>query len=165
MSEGDVVRVVHRFVAELDYAMFIVTVTARGRRAGCLVGFATQCSIDPPRFLVCISDKNHTYRVALEADVVAVHLVPAEAGELAALFGSRTGDEVDKFTLCDWEPGPVGAPILSGCRNWFVGRILDRIPAGDHMAYLLEPFAANADTGERAFTFHRARRLEPGHQA
>ena len=37
----------------LDYPMFIVTVAPDGGRAGCLVGFATQCSIDPVRFLVC----------------------------------------------------------------------------------------------------------------
>lgn len=33
--------------AALDYPMFVVTVAAGGERAGCLVGFATQCSIDP----------------------------------------------------------------------------------------------------------------------
>jgi flavin reductase (DIM6/NTAB) family NADH-FMN oxidoreductase RutF len=163
-SPGEVPRIVHRFVAELDYPMFIVTAAAAGRRAGCLIGFATQCSIDPPRFLVCLSDKNHTYRVALGAEVLVVHLVPAEAGELAELFGSRTGDDVDKFELCEWEPGPEGTPVLAGCRNWFGGHILERIPAGDHMAYLLEPVLANADTDERAFTFHRARRIEPGHE-
>jgi flavin reductase (DIM6/NTAB) family NADH-FMN oxidoreductase RutF len=45
----------------LDYPMFIVTVGDGARRAGCLVGFAAQCSIDPPRFMVWLSKKNHTY--------------------------------------------------------------------------------------------------------
>ena len=53
-----------RLVAQLDYPMFIATVAAGGERAGCLIGFATQCSIHPPRFLAGISDKNRTYRVA-----------------------------------------------------------------------------------------------------
>ena len=72
-------REVHRLVSALDYPMFIVTVAAGDERAGCLVGFATQCSIDPPRFLVCISDKNRTFRVARDADTMVVHLVPEEA--------------------------------------------------------------------------------------
>ena len=39
-------------VGGLDYPMFIATARSeRGERAGCLVGFATQCSIDPSRFL------------------------------------------------------------------------------------------------------------------
>ncbi len=160
---SDLPRVVHRFVRDLDYPMYIVTAAAGGHRSGCLVGFATQCSIHPPRFLVCISDKNHTYRVAREAEVLVVHLVPADAGELAELFGSQTGDEIDKFARCEWRPGPGGAPILAGCANWFAGRVLERLPAGDHVALLLEPVEAHA-TDEEHFTFHRARRIEPGHE-
>ncbi len=59
------------------------------------MGFATQCSIDPPRFLVCLSKANHTYRVAHEADTLGVHFVPTDAESLAELFGGETGDRVD----------------------------------------------------------------------
>jgi flavin reductase (DIM6/NTAB) family NADH-FMN oxidoreductase RutF len=158
-------RTVHEVVAQLDYPMFIVTVAADGELAGCLVGFATQCSIDPPRFLVCISEKNRTFRVARRAKSAVVHLVPSEATGLAELFGSQTGDEVDKFERCEWTAGPDGTPILDECRNWFAARIIDRMPAGDHCAFLLDPFDAGSDTGEHPFTFHRARRFEPGHEA
>jgi flavin reductase (DIM6/NTAB) family NADH-FMN oxidoreductase RutF len=159
----DVTESVHALVSEIDYPMFIVTVRAGDEMAGCLVGFATQCSIHPPRFLVCISVRNHTFRVAREAEVMVVHLVPSEAEDLATLFGSRTGDEVDKFALCRWTPGPAGTPVLEGCGNWFAGRILERVPAGDHWAFLLEPFEAADESGERPFTFRRAKRMSPGH--
>ena len=162
---GPAAPVVHELVSELDYPMFIVTVTNGRERAGCLIGFATQCSIDPPRFLVCLSDKNRTFRVARNADVAVVHLVPAEADPLAQLFGSQTGDEIDKFAHCAWHEGPAGTPVLDECGNWFAGRILERVPAGDHCALLLEPFDAHSDGGEDAFTFHRARRIQPGHEA
>ena len=152
-------------VSELDYPMFIVTAADGDDRAGCLVGFATQCSIDPPRFLVCLSDKNRTFRVARGAAVLVVHLVPAQADALAELFGSQTGDEVDKFARCAWREGPAGTPVLDECGNWFAGRILERIPAGDHCALLLEPFDAHSDGGQGAFTFHRAKRMDPGHEA
>ncbi|MDQ3644829.1 MAG: flavin reductase family protein [Actinomycetota bacterium] len=166
MSGGnDEDPVVHQLVAQLDYPMFIATVAAGGRRAGCLVGFATQCSMDPPRFLVCVSDKNRTFRVAREADVMVIHLVPDSAGELADLFGAETGDRVDKFERCAWRPGPGGTPVLEECRNWFAGRILKRIPTGDHCAMLIDPFEAASDQGEEPFTFHRARRIDPGHEA
>ena len=145
--------------------MFIVTAAAGAERAGCLVGFATQCSIDPPRFLVCISDKNRTHRVCERSEAVVVHLVPEDARELAELFGSETGDEIDKFERCDWRPGPLGVPVLDECGNWFAGRVLDRMHAGDHTALLLEPFEAASDPCEGAFAFHRARRMEPGHEA
>lgn len=152
-------------VSRLDYPMFIVTATNGRELAGCLVGFATQCSIDPPRFLVCLSDKNRTFRVADEADLVVVHVVPADGEQLAELFGSQTGDEVDKFASCAWHPGPGGAPVLDACRSWFAGRILDRVPTGDHWALVLDPVEAHGDERERPFTFSRARRIEPGHEA
>ena len=154
-----------RWVGEIDYPMYIATVAARGAKSGCLVGFSTQCSIDPVRFLVCLSDKNRTYRVALNADVVAMHLVPATADDLVALFGSQTGDEVDKFEHCAWHEGPDGVPILDDCPNWFAGRILDRLPAGDHEALLLDPIAAGASGDPSQFDFHRAKRFPPGHEA
>jgi flavin reductase (DIM6/NTAB) family NADH-FMN oxidoreductase RutF len=163
MTDAD--RVVHELVSAIDYPMYIVTAAAGGERAGCLVGFTTQCSIEPPRFLVCLSDKNRTFRIAQDADVLVVHLVPDTEEELAHLFGSRTGDEIDKFARCEWSPGPGGTPVLAACRNWFAGRILDRLPAGDHCAYLLEPIEARSDTDERPFAFHRAQRLDPGHEA
>ena len=156
---------VHELVSELDYPMFIVTATNGRERAGCLVGFATQCSIDPARFLVCLSDKNRTYRVAQDAELLVVHLVPAQAGELAELFGSETGDDVDKFERCAWHEGPGDTPVLDDCGNWFAGRILERVPAGDHVAFLLDPVEAASEPSEEQFTFHRAKRIEPGHEA
>jgi flavin reductase (DIM6/NTAB) family NADH-FMN oxidoreductase RutF len=158
------VAAVHELVSELDYPMFIVTVAAGGERAGCLVGFATQCSIKPPRFLVCLSDKNRTFRVAQNAELLVVHLVPEAADELAELFGSETGDDIDKFARCAWTHGPGDTPVLDECRNWFAGRILERIPAGDHWAFLLDPVEAASETRQDAFTFHRARCIDPGHE-
>ena len=152
-------------VSDLDYPMFIVTICSGGERSGCLIGFATQASIDPSRFLVCLSHKNHTYRVARDAELFAVHFVPEEEAALAELFGGQTGDEVDKFARCAWHPGPGGTPLLDACPNRFVGRVLERLDAGDHDAILLEPVTAERAPDFHEFTFHRAKRIEPGHEA
>jgi flavin reductase (DIM6/NTAB) family NADH-FMN oxidoreductase RutF len=150
---------------ELDYPMFIVTVARGDERAGCLVGFATQCSIEPPRFLVCISKANRTYRLVRDADTLAVHFVPADAGPLAELFGGETGDDVDKFARCDWRPGPGGVPLLEACPTRFVGRVCERVDGGDHEAVVLEPVAAERGHRDGVFTFHRAKRIDAGHPA
>ena len=154
-----------RLVAQLDYPMFIATVAAGDERAGCLIGFATQCSIHPARFLAGISDKNRTFRVARGAGSMAIHLVPESVAELAELFGGETGDEVDKFERSAWRPGPDGVPLLDDCPNRFVGRILERIDFGDHVGVVLEPFFAEEDEQSGQLGFHRAKRIEPGHEA
>ena len=154
----------HQLVGGLDYPMFIVTAAAGGERDGCLVGFATQTSVDPPRFLVCLSEKNRTTKLARDADVFAVHWVPAEAEALAELFGGETGDEVHKLTRVSWREGPEGVPLLDDCPNRFVGRVEARLPAGDHIAHLLAPIAAERGADHDELTFHRAKRIEPGHE-
>ncbi|XRQ16231.1 flavin reductase family protein, partial [Actinomadura welshii] len=117
----------------------VTTVDPRtGSPAGCLVGFTTQTSIEPFRFLVCLSRQNQTYRTAEAATVLAVHVLGRDEDqrELAALFGSETGDEVDKFARCSWQPGPEGVPLLSGAQRHLVGRILERVTLGDHAGFL-----------------------------
>jgi flavin reductase (DIM6/NTAB) family NADH-FMN oxidoreductase RutF len=151
-----------KLVGDLDYPMFIVTARAGDERLGCLVGFATQTSINPQRFLVCLSHSNRTYRRGRDAELLGVHCVPAGAEALAELFGGETGDEVDKFARAAWHEGPGGVPLLDDCQNWFVGRVLSRTDAGDHDAFLLEPVAAAAGAHGQ-FTFHRAKRISPGH--
>jgi flavin reductase (DIM6/NTAB) family NADH-FMN oxidoreductase RutF len=149
----------------LDYPMLVVTTRAAGERAGCLVGFSTQASIDPARFLVCLSDKNHTFRVAQRAHALAVHVLPAEAEDLARLFGGHTEDEFDKFTRCRWHDGPRGVPILDDCPRWFVGDVVDRRALGDHTAFLLEPCAAHDEGPRTLLAFSRIKDLDPGHRA
>jgi flavin reductase (DIM6/NTAB) family NADH-FMN oxidoreductase RutF len=155
-----------RFVGDLDYPMFVVTTTDGRDRSGCLVGFTTQTSIDPPRFLVCLSEKNHTYRVARGADLLAVHLLGDDQHDLAEVFGGETGDKTDKFTQVRWRAGPEGVPVLEDCPTYVVGRILDRTPMGDHVGFLLEPVAVDAtDSASEPLTLDDVEDVDPGHPA
>lgn len=153
-------------VADLEYPMLIVTAGDGEERSGCLVGFAAQCSIDPPRFMVWISKKNHTYRVASRADVLTVHLPDAGQLELAELFGGTTGDEIDKFARVPWHEGPDGAVVLDDVARWFVGRVTETLDSGDHVAFMLRPLAGSAEgdwLGQLGF--QEVRHISPGHEA
>ncbi len=155
----------HRLVAELDYPMLIVTAAGDGERSGCLVGFATQCSVHPPRFWVCISKANRTWAVAISAEALVVHVPSERERGLAELFGEETGDEVDKFSRAAWRPGPDGVtPVLSGCARWFAGRVLERVDTGDHTSFLVEPFAASSGGDGGQLGFQAAKGMDPGHE-
>ena len=61
-----------------------------------------------------------------------------------------------------------GAPILDDCSGgWFVGRIVERVPLGDHHGMVLEPVTVGAipDADRRPLRFGAVRRIEPGHPA
>lgn len=155
----------NRLMTRLDYPLFVVTTAGGdGERAGCVVGFASQVSIDPPRFLVCLSMKNFTYRVACQAEVLVVHAVPDDEADLAELFGGETGDDIDKFAHWPWHPGPDGAPVLEGVDGWFAGRIIDRPEFGDHGGFVLEPIEAHAGDLDQTLSFREGKQIEPGHE-
>lgn len=157
------------FLDGVDTPVFVVTAYDGADRAGCLVGFASQVSIDPPRLLVCLSRANHTLRVAAGAELLAVHLLDVRDHPLAAHFGGETGDQVDKFAGVRWHEGPGGVPLLDELPRRLVGRILERLPLGDHVGQLLEPVAVErTDPGRSslaAMTRSDVDDVEPGHPA
>ena len=164
--ERDQGEAFHRLVGGIDYPMFIVTTEAGGERSGCLVGFVTQGSIDPPRMVVMLSKNNHTFRVASGAGELVVHFLHEGNRELSELFGEETGDEIDKFELCAWSyPHGVAAPVLEGTRGFAAGRILQRLDAGDHVAHLLEVTAAEVYDDGPQLAFSMVRDMTPGHEA
>jgi len=156
-------------VASLDPAMAIVTTVLGDQRAGCLIGFHAQCSIEPPRYVVWLSKANHTYRVSLLAPRFAVHFLDEADRDLAALFGGSSGDDVDKLSLCDWHPGPQGVPLLDQVPNRVIGTrraVLDE--GSDHVCLVIE--LDHVDHADRAPPFRPLRLsmvddIEPGHGA
>ncbi|MBN1238663.1 MAG: flavin reductase family protein [Gammaproteobacteria bacterium] len=152
-----------QLVAKLEYPLYVVTTAVRNERAGCLIGFATQCSIHPPRFLACISKRNHTLSLARRATTLAVHIVEEKDRDIAELFGGETGDDVDKFARVRWHYAH-GVPILDACERWFAGAVLEQIDLGDHVGFLLEPRDAEQSGTSQQLTFQQARDIEPGHK-
>ena len=165
MSDEDTEKQFQRFVGGLDYPLFVVTAADGEERDGCIVGFTTQCSIDPPLFLVCLSNKNRTWRIAQAADALAVHVVPHDRRDLAELFGGETADESDKLSQIAWSEGPARAPLVDELTTRFVGAIKERHEfGGDHTAFLLAPIAADAPANEDELSFQEAKDIEPGHE-
>jgi beta-glucosidase-like glycosyl hydrolase len=97
-------------VGHLDYPMLIVTVSDGRRRAGCLIGFASQCSIDPPLHRVWLSKNNYTYTVANGCHRLAVHVLTPQNRSLAELFGTVTGSRRTS------SPGARGRTARTACR-------------------------------------------------
>ncbi|WP_432118207.1 flavin reductase family protein [Streptomyces sp. bgisy032] len=153
------------FVDRLNPDMCLVTAAARGERAGCLVGFASQCSLRPVRFVVWLSELNHTFRVARTAEVLAVHLLTREQHGLAELFGGHTGDEEDKFRDVRLREAYGGALVLEDAAAWFVGRILTRCGGGDHIGFVLDPveWGARTSCGGPLLRLSDTVDIAPGH--
>jgi flavin reductase (DIM6/NTAB) family NADH-FMN oxidoreductase RutF len=154
------------FLDRVDYPLYVVTVRAPdAEMSGCLAGFVTQCSIDPPNFLVCLSKVNHTLRVAEHSPGMALHLLGEDQADLARLFGEETGDRLDKFASVDWRLGSTGAPLLVDTAVSIEGHVLAHFPVGDHEAFLMRAVRAVPGGHRGILTYRTTPPLQPGHPA
>ncbi len=162
--DDGVIRAADRFVEAVDAAVLIVTATDGVERSGCLVGFATQVSIDPWRFMVCVSKDNHTFAVAARANKLTVHLVADLDRQLASLFGEWSMDRIDKFAHADWHLEGDDTVILSGLPA-FVGTVIERVDLGDHVGHVLEAVATHGPDPTRRTTLRLSAVADfvPGH--
>ena len=162
-SDGDAFD---RLIAGLDPAMAIVTTVSDNERAGCLIGFHAQCSISPRRYVVWLSKANHTFRVGLHARHFAVHFLPEGSDDLPRLFGTVSGDDVDKFARCAWEPGPGGVPLLRDCPTRFAAERVALLDEGsDHVCLVIAPTQAGLADEFRPLRLSQVAHLQPGHES
>jgi flavin reductase (DIM6/NTAB) family NADH-FMN oxidoreductase RutF len=155
-----------RFVEPLDPPLIILTTVHDGERSGCVIGFHAQCSIEPRRYAIWLSKANHTFGVALHAELFAVHVVDQAHRQLAELFGGTTGDEVDKFDRCSWTPGPGGVPLLDDLADRLVGRRVVWMDDGsDHACLTLEPIRIDVTEPPPVIRASELAHLRPGHEA
>lgn len=153
-------------MASLDRPMVVVTTAVAGERAGCLVGFHSQSSIDPERYCVWLSKANHTYRVALRSNRLAVHFLTRDDLEVAERFGMLTGDEVDKFEGLEVTSGPDGVPLLERCPHRVLLRrvaLLDE--GGDHVCLSTQCLEASSPGRFEPLRLSAVSHLVPGHDS
>ena len=155
-----------RVIEPVDPVAVIVTCASGAGKAGCLVTYSGPCSLDPLRYAVWLAHRNHTYRVALGADELIVHLLTQADLAQAELFGGVSGMHEDKFARVQWTGH--GAPLLSVSGGWLRGRILSRVPGreetgGDHTCFVLAPTAADGGSGSSRLLRHSdLRHIRPG---
>ncbi|MGO1284299.1 MAG: flavin reductase family protein [Brachybacterium sp.] len=149
-----------------DPAMIVVTTAAEGERAGCLVGFHSQSSISPAHYSVWLSKANHTYRVALRASHLAVHILTAEDLPLAEHFGTLSGEETEKFSRIATSAGEGGVPLLEGCpHRMLLERITMLDDGGDHVVVTGTVVSARASGSLVPLRLSHVAHLRAGHDS
>jgi flavin reductase (DIM6/NTAB) family NADH-FMN oxidoreductase RutF len=163
---GDPAHDLAPFFERVDFPYYLLTVRAPDEEmSGCLAGFVTQCSIDPPNFVACVSRLNHTFGVAVRSSAMGLHLLGEDQLEMARLFAEETGDVFDKFADVDWRIGTTGAPLLAEVAVALEGTILGHFSVGDHEAFLVRAVRAVAGPGRGLLTHRTSPRLHPAHPA
>lgn len=151
-------------MGSVDSPLIVVTTSAEGERAGCLVGFHSQASIDPEHYCFWLSKANHTYRVALRSERFAVHFLTDVDRESARHFGSLSGMETDKFAGLDFTVTEDGVPLLADLPNrLIVERIAMLDDGSDHVCLTARVLATEFGQSFTPLRPSQLRDLKPGH--
>ena len=154
------------FASRVDYSLMVVTTGSReAEMSGCLAGFITKCSIEPPRFfLVCISKVNHTYFVAERSASPSCSTSSARIrSSWPPCSESRPVTSSTNSTDAVGTLVRNGAPVLDECAAWVEGAIMDSFPVGDHQAFLVRPVGGGSGRHKGVLTFQNSPSLQAGH--
>ncbi|MEU1002665.1 flavin reductase family protein [Streptomyces tibetensis] len=152
LATPDLLRSVFR-----RHAAGVAVITARGEAGP--VGFTatslTSLSAEPPLLSFGVGTGASSWPAIATADHVGVHILGEHQQELAATF-SRSG--ADRFgPPTDWREGPEGVPLLDGVLAWLVGRVVARVPAGDHRLVIAEVVDGDPAGTGRPLLYHQGR--------
>ncbi|MFJ5773938.1 flavin reductase family protein [Streptomyces sp. NPDC093094] len=152
LASPDLLRSVFR-----RHAAGVAVITARGPAGP--VGFTatslTSVSAEPPMISFGIGTGASSWPAVSEAEHVGVHILGEHQQELAAVFARSGADRFGPQTV--WREGPEGVPVLGGVPAWLVGRVVGRVPAGDHRIVLAEVLLGDSSGAGRPLLYHQGR--------
>ncbi|GAA4027733.1 flavin reductase family protein [Streptomyces sp. NBC_01352] len=152
LASPDLLRSVFR-----RHAAGVAVITARGDAGP--VGFTatslTSVSAEPPLLSFGIGTGASSWPAVAETDHVGVHILGEHQQDLAATFARSGADRFGAATA--WREGPEGVPVLDDVQAWLLGRIVARVPAGDHRLVLAEVVLGDSTGPGRPLLYHQGR--------
>ncbi len=132
-------------------------ITARGDTGP--VGFTAtslaSVSAEPPLLSFGVGTGSSSWPAIAAAGHVGVHILGEHQQELAATFARSGADRFAPPTA--WQDGPEGVPVLDGVPAWLVGRVVTRVPAGDHRIVIAEVVHGDHTGTGRPLLYHQGR--------
>ncbi|MGA5896175.1 flavin reductase family protein [Streptomyces venetus] len=152
LTATDLLRSVFR-----RHAAGVAVITAQGDAGP--VGFTatslSSVSAEPPLLSFGVGTGSSSWPAIAAAEHVGIHVVGEHQQELAATF-ARSG--ADRFAApTQWREGPEGVPVLDGVIAWLVGRVVARVPAGDHRIVIAEVVHGDPAGSGRPLLYHQGR--------
>lgn len=103
--------------------------TAEGTPEAMVVGSFTSVSLDPPLVSFLADNTSTTLPKILAAGRYCANVL---AGDQEAMCRRMARRGADRFSGVDWQPSPLGNPILSGSVAWVDCEIDQVVQLGDH---------------------------------
>ena len=135
-----------------ESCVFVISVDENNKPNGMIAGWNMRCSSDPPLFAVSLQKKGNTQRLIRQSKEFVI-AVPNKALEDALLFfGSKHGNEVDKFKETGLETAKAKAikvPIIKEATLNFECKLHKEVEAGDHIIFIGEVVYAHHNENKK----------------
>lgn len=110
----------------------VVTTTTRDGPAGMTASAVCSLSLEPPKLVVCVQSSLPTHAALLASRVFAVNVLGEGQIEIARRFATPG---VDRFAGVSLHTG-LPAPVLGDAIAYFLCRVDERHPGGDHSIFV-----------------------------
>lgn len=120
----------------------VVTTQFEGQTHGMTANAFVSVSLDPPLVLVSLDNRSYLHRILPASGQYGVSVLAQDQQRLSNHFAGRTQEGLHiRFTTRD------GVPLIDGAVAYFVVKVIDVHPAGDHTLYIghVEHFESRDD--------------------
>lgn len=131
----------------------IVTSWADGAPVGTTVNAFCSVSLEPPLLLVCLVHANPALAPIERSGLMGVNFLPAEACDLARLFGKDSGD--DRFAGVPYTARQGGAPQLAAACVFIDCTLEQAHDAGDHRILVARGIAIDQTSAAAPLLYHK----------
>jgi flavin reductase (DIM6/NTAB) family NADH-FMN oxidoreductase RutF len=128
----------------VDREIWLVTAAHAGKRSGLTATWISQVSLDRERpvLLAGLSPRNFTTELISNSGLFAAHLVQHDLVPLAYRLAASSGRDSDKLTDVELLADQPTVPVIAAARAWFIGRVFQKLPAGDRVFFWADVIAA-----------------------
>jgi flavin reductase (DIM6/NTAB) family NADH-FMN oxidoreductase RutF len=136
-------------LGRIPSGVFILTAARDSVETGMLASWVQQCSFKPPTISFVVQRGRPIADLLPKDGDFTINILEAAQTDMIAHFGKGFTMQDDAFKDLDVQRGPPHGPVLKESLAYLHGKVLDRIPIGDHDLYLGEVTAgALLDDGQ-----------------
>lgn len=125
-------------LGRIPSGVFILTAATDGVETGMLASWVQQCAFKPPTISFVVQRGRAIAELLAKEAVFTLNILEAAQTDMIAHFGKGFTLQEDAFADLDLQRDPPFGPILTESLAYLRGKVVDRIPVGDHDLYLAE---------------------------
>jgi len=134
----------------------VIIVTARdgGKDNAMSLTWHSPASFSPELYTIFLSKRRRTYEMIRESGVFAVNFLTEDMAREAIYCGTKTGRSVDKFKELGMEKEEcerINCCRLRKAAAYLECKVVDELPAGDHVIVVGEILAGKDERKKRLF--------------